>query len=375
MKNYDFFEGLKDYKHGSVSKVGILVTNLGTPDAATPSALKVYLRQFLSDTRVIELPAWKWQTILNLFVLPFRPKKVSEAYASIWTEQGSPLLVTTESQAKKLEQRLLEEIGTPITVAVGMRYGNPSIESALKKLRDDGAEKILVIPMYGQYASATSGSTFDCVADELKRWRRVPSLRTIMDFHDYDGYITCLAKSISDYWEKNGRSEKLVMSFHGIPLRYYLNADPYPCHCRKTARLVAEKLGLKESEYMVTFQSLFGREEWVKPYTDASLIKMAKSGVKSVDVICPGFLADCLETIEEIEEENRENFIEAGGEKFHYIHALNDRDDFMDELSKLALSHLSGWFETKDEWSHEEQMRKCEIARAEYEKVKANTIK
>jgi len=225
--------------------------------------------------------------------------------------------------------------------------------------------------MYGQYASATSGSTFDCVADEIKRWRRVPSLRTIMDFHDDPRYVDSLVHSIRSFWDKNGRSEKLVMSYHGIPLRYYLNADPYPCHCRKTSRLVAEKLGLKEDEYIVTFQSLFGKEEWVKPYTDATLISMAKDGLKSVDVICPGFLADCLETIEEIEEENMENFIHNGGEKFHYIPALNDRDDFMDGLSEMVIEHLSGWYQNVDEWSHQEQMRKCEIARAEYEKVKA----
>jgi ferrochelatase len=373
MKNYDFYEGRKDYVHGSSSSVGILLTNLGTPDEPTPSALRRYLKQFLSDARVIELPRLKWSLILNLFVLPFRPKRVSHDYQSIWTEEGSPLLVITRSQAKNLEERLSQVIGSPLAVEVGMRYGNPSIESALQKLRDQGADRILVVPMYGQYSSATSGSTFDCLADELKRWRWIPSLRTIMQFHDHPLYIDSLAKSIRDFWEKNGKSEKLLMSFHGIPQRYHTNGDPYPCHCFKTARLVAEQLELKEEEYIVSFQSLFGKEEWVKPYTDETLKSLAKGGVSSVDVICPGFLADCLETIEEIEVENKENFIEAGGKEYRYIPALNDREDFMDALSHIVLEHLGGWYQSVGEWSEEKTANECRASLDSYNKVKANS--
>ncbi len=347
----NIFIGQEDFNLDRKPKIGVLLTNLGTPDAPTKKALKVYLREFLSDPRVIELPKWKWQPILKGIILNTRPKKVAEAYESIWTDEGSPLLVITNNQAKLLKENLDD-----IEVAVGMRYGNPSIASGLRELRDAGVEKILLLPMYGQYASATAGSTFDAVADELKTWRWVPDLRTVMQFHDEDFYINSLAENVKKHWKKNGKAEVFLMSFHGIPRRYFLGGDPYFCHCQKTARLLAEKLGI--TDYVVSFQSLFGKEEWIKPYTEQALKSLAKSGVKSVDVICPGFLADCLETIEEIEEENKEYFLEAGGEKFSYIPALNDDKYFILGLSHFVKEQLKGW-----EFKQRKSQEYCEHAR------------
>ncbi len=333
----NIFIGRTKYEHGEKPKIGILLTNLGTPDAPEKGALRRYLKEFLSDNRVIELPRWKWWPILNLIVLNTRPKKVAHAYQSIWTEQGSPLLVITNSQAEGLRKELEAH---SVVISVGMRYGNPSIAKALQELREQGAQKILVLPMYGQYASATTGSTFDAVVDELKKWRWVPELRTIMQFHDHPGYIQVVADNISKHWQKNGQPEKLIMSFHGIPKRYFQGGDPYFCHCQKTGRLIAERLGLKQEQYLVTFQSLFGKEEWIKPYTDKTLEHLAKTGVKSIDVVCPGFLADCLETIEEIDVENRENFLEAGGEKYSYIPAVNDNPAFIKVLADIVRNHI-----------------------------------
>jgi ferrochelatase len=224
-----------------------------------------------------------------------------------------------------------------------MRYGSPSVASALKELKEKECTKIVVLPLYGQYSSATSGSTFDALTDELKTWRWVPDIRTIMSFHDHPGYINALAKSITSHWVKNGRAEKLVMSFHGVPRRYIMNGDPYHCHCQKTARLVGEQLGLTRDDFIVSFQSLFGKEEWIKPYTSATLEYLAKNGTTSVDVICPGFIADCVETLEEIEDENREVFMEAGGEKFSYIPSLNARSDAIDFFSDLIIENSLNW--------------------------------
>lgn len=339
----NIFIGRQNYQHGEKPKIGILLTNLGTPDAPEKGALRRYLKEFLSDERVIELPRWKWWPILNLIVLNTRPKKVAEAYKSIWTEKGSPLLVITKNQAAALEKELHDP---RVLISVGMRYGNPSIASALRELRDRGAQKILLLPMYGQYSSATAGSTFDAMAEELKKWRWVPEIRTIMQFHDHPGYIQVVAKNIAKHWQKNGKPEKLVMSFHGIPKRYFEGGDPYFCHCQKTGRLIAEALKLKKEEYLVTFQSLFGKEEWIKPYTDKTLESLAHSGVKAVDVVCPGFLADCLETIEEINVENRENFLEAGGQKYSYIAAVNDNPEFIRVLADIVRHHL--WIDEGD---------------------------
>lgn len=339
------YVGQKDFDHASLGRVGILLANLGTPDAPTAQALRQYLRQFLSDPRVIELPKWKWQIILNLSVLRTRPKQSAKLYREIWTEQGSPLLVTTKKQAEKLQVELSKRLDMDILVEVGMRYGNPSIPKALKSLQAQGVRKLLVLPLYPQYSGTTSASTFDEVADVFRTWRLIPDFRMIMSFHDDPGYIQALAKSVREAWERDGRGKKLLMSFHGIPERYVLNGDPYNYHCQETARLLAETLGLEEDEYLVSFQSRFGKEEWLKPPTDETLKAWGAAGLQSVDVMCPGFPIDCLETLEEINQLNRKFFLEAGGREYRYIPCLNDRQDFMDTLADIAQKNLHGWFD------------------------------
>ena len=339
--------GQSGFAHGQVPAVGVLMANLGTPDAPTPGALRRYLRQFLLDPRVIELPRPLWWTILHLFVLTRRPRVSAALYRKVWTAEGSPLLVITRRQAAAVAEIVAREAATPVHVAVGMRYGEPSIRAALRELAAKGCRRILALPLYPQYAAATSASTFDAVAAELSTWRWVPELRTVLSYHDDPGYVAALADSIRAAWSDGGPAEKLLFSFHGIPQRYFDAGDPYPCHCWKTARLVAERLGLPPERYEVTFQSLFGKEEWIKPYTDRTLQAMARAGVKSVDVICPGFAADCLETLEEIDGLNRELFLHAGGERFRYVPALNDRPDHVRVLADLVLRQLAGWVEPR----------------------------
>ena len=333
-----------DFEHGEIPAVGVLVTNLGTPDEPTAPALRRYLREFLSDPRVIELSRAYWLPILNLFVLTTRPKESAKLYRSVWTEEGSPLLVITRKQAAGIAERLDERVGSPVHVAAGMRYGNPSIASALAELREKGCRRILVLPLYPQYSASTTASTFDALAAELTTWRWIPDLRTVHSYHDRPAYVRALAASIREVWEADGRRpEKLLFSYHGIPKRYFEAGDPYHCLCHKTTRLVAEELDLPESSYLTAFQSLFGREEWLKPYTAETVAAMAGSGVKSLDIICPGFSADCLETLEEIDEQNREIFMEHGGEQFRYIPALNDRGDHLEALTELVMENLAGW--------------------------------
>jgi len=335
------FTTKKTFKHEDAVSTGVLITNLGTPDAPTKAALKRYLREFLSDIRVVEEPRWKWWLILNGIILNIRPARSAKAYASVWSEQGSPLMVHSLGQLKGLQ----EELGDSVHIELAMRYGNPSIASSLQKLREKGCTKILVFPLYPQYAAATTASTFDAVADEFKQWRYVPELRMIQTYHDHPAYIEALAASVRKQWDEHGKPDRLLMSFHGIPQRYFDDGDPYPCLCRKTGRLLAENLGLKETEWFVAFQSRFGREEWVKPYTDATLKAWGAEGMERVDVICPGFSSDCLETIEEIEVENRGYFIEAGGKAFHYIPALNADAAHIKALATILQPHLSHWID------------------------------
>lgn len=339
--------GEKDYRHGSPEQLGILLLNLGTPDAPTEEALRTYLREFLSDPRVIELPKWKWWPILHGIVLRTRPKRSAEAYAEVWDHYGegtgSPLLHLSVQQRDGLRQRLKDRLPGPVTVAMGMRYGNPSISRALEDLRMQGARRVLVLPLYPQYAASTTASTFDGVTAALQVARWVPELRFVNHYHRHPAYIEALAASVREHQAEHGRPQKLVMSFHGVPERYLLNGDPYHCECHVTGRLLAEKLGLAPDEWLVSFQSRFGREEWIKPYTDMTLKALPGEGVKDVQVICPGFSADCLETIEEIDQENREYFEEAGGEKYSYIPALNDRADHLDMLADLVVQHVQGW--------------------------------
>lgn len=327
------------FEHGQDMPVGILLTNLGTPDAPDRTSLRRYLKEFLSDPRVVEQPRWLWWPILHGIILNIRPARSAAAYRSIWTDDGSPLMVHSLAQLAGLRERL----GEGVRVELAMRYGRPSIAEGLRALREQGCRRLLILPLYPQYSATTSGSTFDAVADELKRWRRVPGLRFVDSYHDHPGYIAALAASVREHWQNHGRAERLLMSFHGIPERYFRNGDPYPCLCRVTARLLAEALDLGEDDWQVSFQSRFGREPWVKPYTDETLRSWAKEGVRRVDVICPGFSADCLETLEEIAVENRDVFIEAGGTELRYIPALNGRTDHVQALSDIAREHLTGW--------------------------------
>lgn len=331
------------------TKIGVLITNLGTPDAATKKALKPYLREFLWDSRVIEPPParWVWWLILNGAILQTRPAKSAEAYETVWDSEGpgAPLLNITQKQLDGIAEKMRAQTDVELVFEMAMRYGNPSIESALEKLEAQGVERIVVLPLYPQYAAATTASTFDKLSEVLRTWRKIPEIRFINHYHRDPGYIKSLANSIREHQEVNGKPDLLVMSYHGVPQRHVDNGDPYFNECHETSDLVAKELGLSKDEYLVSFQSLFGSEEWIKPYTDATMKSLPGKGIKHVQAICPGFSADCLETLEEIDVENREYFEENGGEKFSYIKALNYRDDHLTALSNLLLAHIQGWAE------------------------------
>ena len=334
--------GEKDYEHGSKEKIGVLITNLGTPDAPNKKELKVYLNQFLSDPRVIELPKILWQIILKLVILQIRPSKSAEAYKQIWTDKGSPLLDIANRQLNKIQSSFSSK-NENIVFEVGMRYGNPSIPDALIKLQKKQVRRLLVLPMYPQYCAATTGSTFDEVTNVLQKWRWIPEMRFINQYFEEKNYIEALSNSIKSFWKKNPKPQKIIFSYHGIPKRYLTNGDPYHCFCLKTTRLVKENMGLSDDEIMTTFQSRFGREEWLKPYTSETLKELPKQGIKNIHIISPGFSSDCLETLEELEEENKEYFMESGGENYHYIPCLNDHDDHIDVFVNLIKKHTQGW--------------------------------
>lgn len=374
MGGYSAYSGDPGFEHGEIPAVGILLTNLGTPEAPTAQGLRPYLREFLSDPRVIELPRWKWLTILNLFVLPFRPKKSAELYANVWTDEGSPLLVITRRIARAVEERLGERIGSPFHVAVGMRYGEPSIARALRVLRDRGCRRLLVLPLYPQYSATTTATTFDALAEELTDWRWIPDLRTIHSYHDEPGYVRALAASIREVWSRGREPEKLLFSFHGIPQRYFDNGDPYHCLCHKTARRTAEELGLADERWTVSFQSIFGREEWLKPYTESTIRELARSGTESLDVICPGFSADCLETLDEIDREYRHVWVAAGGENdaYRYVPALNDRADHVAFLTDLLVRNLAEWVAPAEDWDAEHARREAEASRERARRLAAS---
>jgi ferrochelatase len=332
-----------NFVHGTPARTGILLLNLGTPDAPTPSSVRTYLDEFLSDPRVVEIPKAVWWLILNGVILNTRPKKSAAKYASIWLPEGSPLRVYTEKQAGLLQGYLSQRTQAPFVVDYAMRYGNPSIPSVLRKLKEQNCQRILVVPMYPQYAASSTATAFDIVFAELQQMRNTPALRTIKSFPGHPGYIKSLANNINDYWMKNGRPEKLVMSFHGLPQFSLDKGDPYHCECHKTGRLLAQELGLKQEQYFISFQSRFGKAEWLKPYTTATLTELGKQKTKRVDVVCPGFVADCLETLEEIAMEGKEDFQHAGGGEYHYIPCLNVRNDWMHALTDLVMENLHGW--------------------------------
>jgi ferrochelatase len=316
-------------------KVGVLLTNLGTPDAPTASALRRYLGEFLSDPRVIEIPRLVWLFILHGIILRVRPKKSAKLYQGVWTSEGSPLLVISKQQ----QQAIQEQLGDSFSVKLGMRYGNPSIASALRELQAEGVRKIIVLPLYPQYAAPTTGSSFDAVAKEFSLWRWVPELHFINNYCDEPLYIDALANSVREHIEKNGKPQKIIFSYHGTPKRNLELGDPYYCLCIKTTRLVAEKLGLDKNDYIASFQSRFGYAEWLKPYTDETLKNLPAEGIKNIAILSPAFSADCLETLEELAVENRHTFMEAGGEHYQYIPALNDRADHIHALVQLIRHH------------------------------------
>lgn len=341
------FIGNRNFDHSQPSRVGVLITNLGTPDAPEKGALRSYLRQFLWDHRVVEIPRLLWWLILHGIILRLRPARSAAAYRQIWTDRGSPLMVNTQEQALALRQRLQERHGERVLVEFAMRYGKPDISGTVQNLLDAGVEKLVVLPLYPQYSGPTTGSTFDALAADLSRRRRVPELRFVAQYHDHPAYIEALAESILAYRRTHGSVDKLVFSYHGEPRRCLDLGDPYFCHCHKTTRLVIEKLGLDEDAYLTTFQSRFGKAEWLQPYTDATLKSLPGSGVKSVQVICPGFSADCLETLEEIGVENREYFMQAGGERYEYIPCLNYDAGHISALAAVLEDNLQGWLEDR----------------------------
>lgn len=324
-------------------RVGVLVMNLGSPDAPTPAALRRYLGEFLWDPRVVELPRPLWWFVLNGVILRIRPRKSAHAYSEVWTERGSPLRFISEDQVRLLGRALNVQFGEKVQVALAMRYGNPSVKAGIEALRQAGATRILALPLYPQYCASTTASSYDAVFDYLRRLRVVPELRTVGEYHSAPGYIDALAASVQEHFAAHGQPDRLLFSFHGIPKRYTDKGDPYGLHCQHTAELVANKLGLPKERWFLSFQSRFGRDEWLKPPTDDTLRAWGKEGVGSVAVICPGFSADCLETLEEIKTENRDYFLENGGKVFHYIPALNSRDDHIRFLTGLVNQHIQGW--------------------------------
>lgn len=337
------------FTHDRTPRIGILLVNLGTPDAPTAKAVRRYLAQFLSDPRVVEIAPWLWKPALHGVILNVRPRKSAERYQSIWTKDGSPLLAHSQRQRTLvlgyLGQRL-KRAGFPADlcpVEIGMRYGNPSIGAALDKLRAAHCEKILVLPMYPQYAASTTASAFDAVAEHLARARRIPALRFVETFHADEGYIQALAQNVNDYWMKNGRPARLVLSFHGLPRRTLERGDPYHCYCHMTARLLARELGLAPAQWTLAFQSRFGRAQWLTPYTSEVLVALARENVGRVDVFCPGFVTDCLETLEEIGIEGQDLFRGAGGKEFHVIPCLNEHPRWISAVADLAFANLSGW--------------------------------
>lgn len=331
------------YTHGSQPKVGILLANLGTPDAPTAKALRPYLQQFLMDRRVVEIPRFIWCWILHCIILVIRPKKSAEKYASVWTDQGSPLMVYAQQQKTLLQQSLAKHINSPFAVELGMTYGNPSMKSAIDSLKAQGCDRILVFPLYPQYAASSTAAALDAVWRVLLKMRNVPAIRTIKHYHDHPLYIQALASHIKTYWQQHGQPEKLVMSFHGVPKFHLMKGDPYHCECHKTGRLLAEVLGLSKDQYQIAFQSRFGRQEWLQPYLANTLDALGKQQLKRIDVVCPGFSSDCLETLEEIAMEGKHLFQSVGGGDYHYIPALNSEAVWIEAMRDIALEHLQGW--------------------------------
>lgn len=329
--------------HQQESPLGVLIVNLGTPAAPTSMEVGRFLREFLSDRRVVDFPRVLWWFVLNGLIVPLRRRKVARQYQKIWMAEGSPLLVNSQRQAGALQSLLEKDLSRSVVVELGMSYGEPSIAAGLQKLREQRVRKVLILPLYPQYSATTTGAVFDAVARELASWRWVPELRYIQHYADEVGYIKALAGSVQRHWAQHQRGDLLLMSFHGLPERSLREGDPYYCFCHKTARLVAEQLGLEDEQWRLVFQSRFGREPWLQPYCDDTLRALPGQGKRRVDVICPGFSADCLETLEEIAIKNREIYMVAGGVDYQYIPALNDGLEHMESLAGIVQKHTLGW--------------------------------
>jgi ferrochelatase len=332
-----------DFHRDSAERIGILLVNSGTPEAPEPWAVRRFLRGLLSDPRVVELPRVAWMPILYGLILPFRPRRVAVKYRRIWSRSGSPLLEISERLRSELLGTLAQRMLAPFSVELGMLYGEPGVPQALARLREAGAQRMLVLPLFPQYCGATTGAAFDAVTAELRRWRWLPELRLVAEYHDQPEYIEALRGSVLEHWQAQGRTRHLLISFHGIPERNFHRGDPYFCKCQKTARLLAEELLLRDGEWSVSFQSRFGPAGWLKPYTSEVLAQLPSRGVRDVTVICPGFAVDCLETLEEIAIENRDIFLHAGGQRFEYVPALNARAEHARFLASHIARHCQGW--------------------------------
>lgn len=354
------YDSSPQYEHGLPESLGVLLVNLGTPEEPTPAAVRRYLRQFLSDPRVVELPRWLWLPILHGYILRTRPAKTAAAYRKVWTENGSPLLLHSTDITNAVRETLSARLSGGINVELGMSYGKPSIDAALQKMFDQFVTRIVVLPLYPQYSGTTTASIFDAVTARLSQRRWVPELRFINHYHDAAGYISALVASIRDFWDMQGRGERLLFSFHGVPKRTLLNGDPYHCQCQKTARLAAAELELDEDEWHVAFQSRLGREEWLRPYTDEVIEQWGRDKLGKVDLICPGFAADCLETLEEVAIRYADDFTAAGGAELRYIPALNARDEHVAFLSRMIEKNVAGWPEASPDWSLSEVSRRLE---------------
>lgn len=331
-----------DAPQGQAARTGVLLCNLGTPEAPTPAATRRYLAEFLSDPRVVEIPRAVWKPLLHGVILRTRPAQSAAKYRKVWLPEGSPLMVWSRKQATLL-RGYLGERGHDVTVRLAMRYGQPAVASALDELRARGCTRILVVPMYPQYSGTTTASVIDAVSDWARGARHVPELRFVNRFHDDPGYIHALARSVHRHWQDHGRPDRLVMSFHGVPVRTHERGDPYYTECQQTAQLLAAQLGLKPEQWVLSFQSRFGRAKWLEPATQPTLEALGRAGTGRVDVICPGFVADCLETLEEIAMEVQAAYKASGGGEFHYIPCLNDQPAWIAALAAIVQRHLQGW--------------------------------
>jgi len=361
----DRFIGLESFRHGRTPKLGIVVVNLGTPAEPTTAAVRRYLAEFLSDPRVVEIPSLVWKAVLHGIVLRTRPARSAHAYASIWTDAGSPLMVESAALTEGLRSELQHRIPGPVTVELGMRYGQPSIKDVLGSLQRDGMERLLVLPLYPQYSGATTGSVADAVFSTLATFRWMPEVRLMGSYCDDPRYIRSISDSIRDHWRIKGRGDRLLLSFHGMPRATLEAGDPYFCQCHKSARLIATELGLQQSEWEMTFQSRFGPAEWLQPYTAVRLEALPAEGAKHITVACPGFACDCLETLEEINMQGRNSFLKAGGKRFEYVPALNSGLSHIRFQAARMLEHACGWPELSTGFDPAQLEHKLETTRAQ----------